>query len=76
MTGASIALVGLIGVVTVGSMVTSNAAGASALAVRTADAYEHAAAAIAAEESLERKYRLQPGPVPKAAHTAAACSYA
>jgi len=74
MTGASIALVGLIGVVTVGSMVTSNAAGASALAVRTADAYEHAAAAIAAEESLERKYRLQPGPVPKAAHTAAEVS--
>src|ERR1700722_9025368 len=71
MTGASIALVGLIGVVTVGSLVTSNAAAASALAVRTADAYQHAAAAIAAEESLERKYRLQPGPVPKAAHTAA-----
>jgi len=74
MTGASIALVGLIGVVTVGSLVTSNAAAASALAVRTATAYEHAAAAIAAEESLERKYRLQPGPVPKAAHTAAEAS--
>jgi diguanylate cyclase (GGDEF)-like protein len=74
MTGASIALVGLIGVVTAGSLVTSNAAAASALAVRTADAYEHAAAAIAAEESLERKYRLQPGPVPKAAHTAAEAS--
>jgi diguanylate cyclase (GGDEF)-like protein len=71
MTGASIALVGLIGVVTLGSLVTSNAAAASALAVRTANAYDHAATAIAAEESLERKYRLQPGPVPKAAHTAA-----
>jgi diguanylate cyclase (GGDEF)-like protein len=74
MTGASVALVGLIGVVTVGSLVTSNAAAASALAVRTGDAYEHAASAIAAEESLERKYRLQPGPVPKAAHAAAEAS--
>jgi diguanylate cyclase (GGDEF)-like protein len=69
--GASIGLVGLIGVVTVGSLVTSNAAGTSARAVRIADAYAHAASAIAAEESLERKYRLQPGPGPKAAHRAA-----
>jgi diguanylate cyclase (GGDEF)-like protein len=69
--GASIGLVALIGVVTVGSLVTSNAAGMSARSVRTAVAYGHAAAAIAAEESLERKYRLQPGPGPKAAHTAA-----
>jgi diguanylate cyclase (GGDEF)-like protein len=73
-TGASVGLVALIGVVTVGSLVTSNAAGTSARAVRTADAYGHAAAAIAAEESLERKYRLQPGPVPKAAHEAAEAS--
>jgi diguanylate cyclase (GGDEF)-like protein len=71
MTGASVALVTLIGVVTVGSLVTSNSAGRSALAVRIATAYNHAATAIAAEESLERKYRLQPGPVPKAAHAAA-----
>jgi diguanylate cyclase len=74
MTAASIALVGLIGVVTAGSLVTSNAAAASALAVRTAGAYQHAATAIAAEESLERKYRLQPGPVPRASHTAAEAS--
>jgi diguanylate cyclase (GGDEF)-like protein len=74
MTAASIALVALIGVVTAGSLVTSTAAAASALAVRTANAYEHAAGAIAAEESLERKYRLQPGPVPKAAHAAAEAS--
>ena len=72
--GASLGLVGLIGVITVGSLVTSNAAGTSARAVRIADAYAHAASAIAAEESLERKYRLQPGPVPKAAHTAAEVS--
>jgi diguanylate cyclase len=74
MTGASIGLVALIVVVTVGSLVTSNAAAASALAVRTAAAYGHAATAIAAEESLERKYRLQPGPVPRAGHTAAEAS--
>jgi len=71
MTGAGLGLVALICVVTIGSLVTSNAAGASARAVRTADAYDHAAAAIAAEESLERKYRLQPDPASKAAHAAA-----
>ena len=72
--GASIGLVALIGVVTIGSLVTSRAAGTSARAVRIANAYNHAAAAIAAEESLERKYRLQPGPGPEAAHTAAEVS--
>ena len=74
MTGASAGLMALIVVVTIGSLVTSNAAGTSALAVRTATAYEHAATAIAAEESLERKYRLQPGPVPRAGHAAAEAS--
>jgi diguanylate cyclase (GGDEF)-like protein len=74
MTGTSVALVALILVVTAGSLVTSNAARTSAVAVRVANAYGHAAAAIAAEESLERKYRLQPGPVPKADHTAAEAS--
>jgi len=74
-TGASVGLVALLSVVTVGSLVTSNAAGTSALAVRTATAYHHAATAVAAEESLERKYRLQPGPAPKAAHAAAEASF-
>jgi diguanylate cyclase (GGDEF)-like protein len=74
MTGTSVGLVALIVVVTVGSLVTSNAARTSALALRIASTYGHAAAAIAAEESLERKYRLQPGPVPRAAHTAAEAS--
>ena len=64
----------LIIVVTVGSLVTSNAAASSTLAVRTGIAYGHAASAIAAEESLERKYRLQPGPDPRAAHAAAEAS--
>jgi diguanylate cyclase len=74
MAGTSVGLVALIAVVTVGSLVTSNAARTSALAVRIASTYGHAAAAIAAEESLERKYRLQPGPVPRAGHAAAEAS--
>jgi diguanylate cyclase len=74
MAGTSVGLVVLIAVVTVGSLVTSNAARTSALAVRIASTYGHAAAAIAAEESLERKYRLQPGPVPRAGHAAAEAS--
>src|SRR5580692_12818625 len=74
MAATGIGLVVLIIVVTVGSLVTSNAAASSTLAVRLGIAYGHAAGAIAAEESLERKYRLQPGPVPRAAHTAAEAS--
>jgi diguanylate cyclase len=74
MTATGVALVALIIVVTVGSLVTSNAAATSALAVRIGDAYAHAAGAIAAEESFEREYRLQPGPVPQAAHAAAEVS--
>ena len=74
MTGTSVGLVALIVVVTAGSLVTSHAARTSALAVRIASTYGHAAAAIAAEESLERKYRLQPGPVPRAGHAAAGAS--
>jgi diguanylate cyclase len=74
MIGTSIGLVTLIVVVTVGSLVTSSAARVSAVAVRVASSYGHAAAAIAAEESLERKYRLQPGPDPRAGHAAAEAS--
>ena len=74
MAAAGIGLVVLIIVVTVGSLVTSNAAGSSTLAVRLGIAYGHAASAIAAEESLERKYRLQPGTATRAAHAAAEAS--
>ncbi len=71
MIGTSAGLVALIVVITIGSLVTSNAARQSATAVRLAAFYGHAASAIAAEESLERKYRLQPGPDPRAGHAAA-----
>jgi diguanylate cyclase (GGDEF)-like protein len=41
---------------------TSTAAVQSAAATRLADSYEQARYAVGAEESLERKYRLEPGP--------------
>ena len=74
MTGTGVGLVVLIIVVTVGSLVTSNAAAISGRSVRIGLAYAQAAGAIAAEESFEREYRLQPGPAPKAAHAAAEVS--
>jgi diguanylate cyclase (GGDEF)-like protein len=71
MTATGVGLVMLIIVVTVGSLVTNNAAATSARSVRIGLAYALAASAIAAEESLERLYRIDPGPAPKAAHVAA-----
>ena len=44
------------------SQATSRAARAASLASRLSDDYADAATAVAAEESLERKYRLEPGP--------------
>lgn len=41
---------------------TSDAAAQSARATRLADSFEQARFAVGAEESLERKYRLEPGP--------------
>ena len=55
---AGVGLVVLIAMTTIGSSVTSRAATKSADATRIGDAYGHAATAVAAEESLERKYRL------------------
>src|SRR5450756_3125596 len=43
------------------SQATSRAARAASLASRLSDDYADAATAVAAEESLERKYRLEPG---------------
>ncbi len=68
---AGAGLIALMAVVTAGSAITSRAADRSAEAVRTGAIYGDAALAVATEESLERKYRLQPGPVVRAAHTAA-----
>src|SRR5664280_1909894 len=54
------------------SQATSRAARAASLASRLSDDYADAATAVAAEESLERKYRLEPGPDVQARYDAAA----
>lgn len=54
------------------SLTTQQAANRTAVSVYLNDQYQQARFAVGAEESLERKYRLEPGPEPLAAHTAAA----
>src|SRR5450756_2308688 len=54
------------------SQTTSRAARAASLASRLSDDYAAAATAVAAEESLERKYRLEPGSDVQARYDAAA----
>jgi diguanylate cyclase (GGDEF)-like protein len=71
MTGTGIGLVALIIVVSAGSLATIRSSATSAFAVRIGIAYAAAVNATAAEESLERQYRLEPGPGVKAAHAAA-----
>lgn len=56
------------------SVVIASAVGIDSDAFRTKRAvvlnslYQHAASGVAAEESLERKYRLEPGSTPRANH--------
>ncbi len=64
-------LVVLMILVTLGSLKSDRNAGETGQAVLLGRAYSSAATAVAAEESLERKYRLQPGPDIRAAHRAA-----
>jgi diguanylate cyclase (GGDEF)-like protein len=54
------------------SLVTQRAATHTTVSEYLNDQYQQARFAVGAEESLERKYRLEPGPEPLAAHTAAA----
>ena len=61
-------LIALMVVAIGGSLATDRAASASERGVLVNTAYQAAARGVAAEESLERKYRLEPGPVPLAAH--------
>jgi len=68
---AAAALVTLIVVVIIGSWTTDRAAQRSQHAVLVSTAYQSAATAMADEQSLHRKYRLEPGPVPLAGHRAA-----
>lgn len=54
------------------SQATAAAAHRAATASRQSDDFAAAASAVAAEESLERKYRLEPGPAVRVRYNAAA----
>src|SRR5207245_1886897 len=54
------------------AVITQQQANNAQLAVLLSDHYEHARYAVGAEESLERKYRLEPSPEVYALHRAAA----
>lgn len=60
----------MIGII-VGAVVADRAGSRTARAELLSTAYQQAATGVAAEESLERKYRLQPGPDPLAKHNQA-----
>ncbi|MCW2527902.1 MAG: signal peptide protein [Pseudonocardiales bacterium] len=61
----------LVSVVLAGSVVIADGSSRAHMAVLLNAAYQQAASGVEAEESLERKYRLEPGPVPLSGHTAA-----
>src|SRR3954451_7427265 len=61
----------LVTVLAVGSLSARSAAAAARRAVIMNEALHRAALAVAAEESLERKYLLEPGPEARGAHAAA-----
>ncbi len=61
----------LVGVVIAGSLVMDRAAQDTQRSVVLSTAYQHAAVGLAAEQSLEHKYRLEPGPVPLSDYAAA-----
>jgi diguanylate cyclase (GGDEF)-like protein len=67
----SCVLVTLLIVALLGSIAAERAAEETDRAVARNSAYQRIATGMAAEESLERKYRLEPGPVPLAAHRVA-----
>jgi diguanylate cyclase (GGDEF)-like protein len=56
------------------TLTTQQAATRAAASAYLNDQYQQARFAVGAEESLERKYRLEPGPDPLASHTAAAAA--
>jgi diguanylate cyclase (GGDEF)-like protein len=64
-------LAGLMVVVIVGSLSTNRDVRRAEKSAVLNAAYQNVAGGVAAEESLERKYRLEPGPLPLAAHAAA-----
>ncbi|MFL5697820.1 MAG: diguanylate cyclase [Ktedonobacteraceae bacterium] len=56
------------------TLTTQQAANRTTVSEYLNDQYQQARFAVSAEESLERKYRLEPGPEPLANHTAAAAA--
>ena len=69
--GLAVTLLALTAISLLGVTSTQNAADSVARSTALSEAYGRAAAAVAAEESLERKYRLEPGPQVRARHAAA-----
>jgi diguanylate cyclase len=68
-------LLGVSGFAVWSSHATSVAAHKASTANRLSDDYAQADTAVAAEESLERKYRLEPGPAVRARYYTAAASF-
>jgi diguanylate cyclase (GGDEF)-like protein len=71
LVGLAVTLLALIGLSVLGSASTRSSAQTVARSAALAEAYGRAHDAVAAEESLERKYRLEPGGAVRAAHRAA-----
>ncbi len=70
--GLAVVLLILTGFSIGAAVITQQLATNAQLAVSLSDRYEHARYAVGAEESLERKYRLEPSPEVYALHRAAA----
>jgi diguanylate cyclase (GGDEF)-like protein len=69
--GLVLTLLGVTAFAVWSSQATSAAARRAGVASTLADSYAQAASAVASEESLERKYRLEPGPEVRARYGAA-----
>jgi diguanylate cyclase len=74
--GVLVVLLAVSGFAVWSSSATAGAASKAAAASHISDDYVSAGAALRAEESLELKYRMEPGPAPRAQFDAAAASFA
>jgi signal transduction histidine kinase len=70
-SGLALVLLFLTGFAIWAALTTNQAAGVAKRANELSDYYQQARYAVGAEESLERKYRLEPGPEIRAKHRAA-----
>ena len=76
LAGLSAVILGIGGFALWSATTMNEAAEDSAAATRLSDAYQQARYAVGAEESLERKYRLEPGPDVRTRYAAAVASFA